>query len=107
MKYQISAKDAMNSEVANLENQLSSSYDAKDMEKAINKINYQYADYRYDYYRTLIDRCTDDIQNIKAQIQLIGLQGSGYSSTVTIDSLQNMLDEKQKQRFCKREDRYV
>lgn len=92
----ISKKDAMNSEVANLENQLSSSYDAKDMEKAINKINYQYADYRYDYYRTLIDRCTDDIQNIKAQIQLIGLQGSGYSSTVTIDSLQNMLDEKQK-----------
>lgn len=92
----ISKKDAMNSQVANLENQLSSSYDAKDMEKAINKINYQYADYRYDYYRTLVERCTDDIQNIKAQIQLIGLQGTGYSSLNTIDSLQNMLEEKQK-----------
>ena len=92
----VSKKDVMNSEVANLENQLSSCYDAKDMEKVINKINYKYADYRYDYYRTLIDRCTDDIQNIKAQIQLIGLQGSGYSGTNTIDSLQNMLEEKQK-----------
>lgn len=92
----ITKKDAMNSEAANLENQLSSSYDAKDMEKIINKINYEYSDYRYDYYRTLVDRCTSDIQNIKAQIQLIGLQGSGYSSTNTIDSLQNMLEEKQK-----------
>lgn len=89
-------KDEMNSQVAELENQLSSSYNANDMEKIINKINYEYSDYRYDYYRTLVDRYTSDIQNIEAQIQLIGLQGPGYSSSNTIDSLQNMLDEKQK-----------
>lgn len=92
----ISKKDTMNAKVADLNNQLSSSYEANDMEKTINKINYIYADYRYDYYRTLEDRDTKDIQSIEAQIQVIGLQGTGYSGSNTIDSLQNMLTQKQK-----------
>lgn len=92
----IGKKDTMNTKVSDLENQLSSSYDAKDMEKIINQINYTYADYRYDYYRTLADRDTNDIQNIEAQIQVTGLQSPSYSGSNTIDSLQNMLTQKQK-----------
>jgi len=92
----ISKKDTMNAKVADFYNQLSSSYEANNMEKIINKINYIYADYRYDYYRTLEDRNTKDIQNIEAQIQAAGLQSTGYSTSNTIDKLQNMLTQKQK-----------
>ncbi|OAA83201.1 cell wall-binding repeat-containing protein [Clostridium ljungdahlii] len=92
----ISKKDVMNTQAADLDNQLASSYNAKDMEKIVNKINYTYADYRYDYYRTLVDRCTNDIQSIEAQIQVIGLQGPGYGGSNTIDRLRNMLDQKKK-----------
>ncbi|WP_446897190.1 cell wall-binding repeat-containing protein [Clostridium sp. LBM24168] len=94
----IDKKDSMNTKVKSLENQLSTSYKANDMEKIINKINYVYSDYRYDYYRTLAARYADDIHNIEAEIQTIGLQGPGSSGSDTIDSLQDMLEDKKKDR---------
>ncbi|MCH3964256.1 MAG: cell wall-binding repeat-containing protein [Clostridium sp.] len=94
----IDKKDSMNKKVKDLENQLSTSNKANDMEEIINKINYIYSDYRYDYYRTLEKRYADDIQNIEAQIQTIGLQDPGYSGSDTIDSLQNALEDKKDDR---------
>jgi len=94
----ISKKNSINSKVKDLENQLSTAYEPNDMEKIINKINYTYADYRYDYYRTLVDRYTDDIQKLEAEIQITGLQSPSYSGSNTIDSLQNILNQKKKNR---------
>ncbi|MHC6179322.1 cell wall-binding repeat-containing protein [Clostridium sp. JNZ X4-2] len=94
----ISKKDEMNMKVKSLENQLSTSYNALDMERIINRINYIYSDYRYDYYRNLADRASEDVQNIEARIQTIGLQSPGYSSSNIIDDLQNTLEQRQKER---------
>lgn len=89
-------KDEMNSKVRDLNNQLVTSYKPKDMVKIINQINYIYADYRYDDYRTTIERCGQDIEKIKAQLQIASMQSPSYSGASTIQELKYDIDQRQK-----------
>lgn len=92
----IKKKDEMNSKLSALNNQLVTAYNPKDMVKIINKINYIYTDYRYDDYRTTIDRCNADIEKIKAQLQIASMQSASYSGANTIQELKYDIDQRQK-----------
>lgn len=92
----INKKDSMNSKAKDLSNQLVTTYTPKDMVKIMNKINYTYADYRYDDYRTEVDRCSKDIEKIKAQLQIASMQSPSYGGASSIEQLKYELNQRQK-----------
>ncbi|WP_411679131.1 cell wall-binding repeat-containing protein [Clostridium thailandense] len=92
----IKKKDDMNTKVRDLNNQLVATYNAKDMMKIINNINCVYSDYRYDYYRTTVERCNKEIENMKAQLQIASMQSPSYSGASTIQELQYDIEQRQK-----------
>lgn len=90
---QISKKEDMNKQVKDLEVQLSSISKPLEKEKIIGKINYAYADYRYDYYRNLVQKYSDDMEKIKEQLQEASNEMPNYSSSKSIENLKYALDE--------------
>ncbi|WPC41011.1 cell wall-binding repeat-containing protein [Clostridium sp. JS66] len=93
---EMSKKEAMNKKVKDLEAQLSSTSKPIEKEKLIGKINYAYADYRYDYYRNLVQKYNNDMEKIKEQLQETSYETPNYSSNKDIKNLQHSLDEIQK-----------
>lgn len=94
----IQKKEDMNSAVKNLEANLSGVIKSTEREKIINKINYLYSDYRYDYYRTELSRCNSDIDNLKAQGQLIASESPSYEGSKNLEYIQYELDKRQRDR---------
>lgn len=94
----IKKKEDMNNAVKNLEANLSGVIKPIEREKIINKINYAYSDYRYDYYRTEFSRSNEDIDILKAQGQLISSQGPSYEGSNTLEDIQYQLDKRQRDR---------
>ncbi|NMM61466.1 cell surface protein [Clostridium sp. P21] len=93
---EMSKKDSMNKKVKDLEAQLLYTSKPIEKEKLIGKINYVYADYRYDYYRNLVQKYSSDMEKIKEQIQEASYETANYSSNKDIKNLQYALDEIQK-----------
>lgn len=94
----IKKKEDMNSAVKNLEANLAGVIKPVDREKIINKINYVYADYRYDYYRTELSRCNADIDILKAQGQLLSSESPSYEGSKNLEYIQYELDRRQRDR---------
>ncbi|MDW8799671.1 cell wall-binding repeat-containing protein [Clostridium sp. A1-XYC3] len=92
----INKKDDMNRKVKDLQNQLITTYTPKDMAKIINEINYIYADYRYDDYRVEVDRCSRDIEKMKAQLQIISMQSPSYSGASSVEDIKYELEQRQR-----------
>ncbi|AWI03697.1 cell wall-binding repeat-containing protein [Clostridium drakei] len=93
---EMSKKDSMNKKVKDLEIQLSSASKPIEKEKLIGKINYIYSDYRYDYYRNLVQKYNNDVEKIKEQLQEASYETPNYSSNKDIKNLQHALEEIQK-----------
>ncbi|AKA70287.1 cell wall-binding repeat-containing protein [Clostridium scatologenes] len=93
---EMSKKDSMNKKVKDLEIQFLSTSKPIEKEKLIGKINYIYADYRYDYYRNLVQKYNNDVEKIKEQIQEASYETPNYSSNKDIKNLQHSLEEIQK-----------
>lgn len=94
----IKKKEEMNNTVKNLETRLYGVIKPIDREKIINKINYIYADYRYDYYRAELSRCNEDIDILKAQGQLISSESPSYEGGKNLEYIQYQLDKRQRER---------
>jgi Putative cell wall-binding domain len=94
----IKRKEEMNYTVKNLEANLSGVIKPIEREKIINKINYGYSDYRYDYYRTELSRCNEDIDILKAQGQLIASESPSYEGSNNLEYIQYQLDKRQRDR---------
>ncbi len=93
---EISRKENMNRKVKDLEVELSSISKPREKEKLIGKINYAYSDYRYDYYRNLVQKYSSDIENVKEQLQEAADETPNYESNKNIKYLQYKLNEIQK-----------
>lgn len=93
---QISKKEDMNKKVKDLETEFSATSKPLEKEKLIGQINYAYSDYRYDYYRNLVQKYSDDMEKIKEQIQEASSETPNYSSNKDIQNLQYDLNEIQK-----------
>lgn len=93
---EMSKKDSMNKKVKDLETQFLSTSKPIEKEKLMGKINYVYADYRYDYYRNLVQKYNNDMEKIKEQIQEASYETPNYSSNKDIKNLQYALEEIQK-----------
>lgn len=95
---EMSKKDSMNKKVKDLEAQFLSTSKPIEKEKLIGKINYIYSDYRYDYYRNLVQKYNNDVEKIKEQLQEASYETPNYSSNKDIKNLQYALEEIQKDR---------
>jgi Leucine-rich repeat (LRR) protein len=94
----IKKKEDMNNAVKSLEASLSGVTKPADREKIINRINYAYSDYRYDYYRTELSRCNEDIDILKAQGQVISSESPSYEGSSDLEYIQYELDKRQRDR---------
>ena len=86
----------MNKNVKDLELELSATSKPREKEKLIGKINYAYSDYRYDYYRNLVQRYSSDMDKVKEQLQEAADETPNYESNKNIKYLQYKLNEIQK-----------
>lgn len=93
---QISKKEDMNKKVKDLETELSATSKPLEKEKLIGQINYAYSDYRYDYYRNLVQKYSNDMEKIKEQLQELSSETPNYSSNKDMQNLQYDLKEIQK-----------
>lgn len=95
---EINKKNAMNTKIKDLQSQLVTASNPRERAKVINKINYAYADYRYDYYRNEANRYKKDVDEINSELLSIGTQSPNYSDNSTANYLKYQLDKKTKDR---------